>query len=65
MAEYVKISKTAAQYEHPAKKSDHCSMCKFFERVAPLQCLRVEGKILPIDWCKLFQPKSRFGASKS
>jgi len=63
MAEYVKISKSAAQYEHPAKGADHCAECRFFEQVAPRHCLRVDGVILPGDWCKLFERKSRFGAS--
>jgi hypothetical protein len=50
----VKISKTAAEYEHPAKGDNHCGICEYFEQIEPDHCSRVRGVIKAEDWCRLF-----------
>jgi hypothetical protein len=54
----VKITKAAAEYEHPARGKDHCSMCEYFEEIEKDHCSRVRGIILAGDWCKLFERKN-------
>lgn len=53
-----KLSKADVQYEHPARKSNHCAMCKHFS--PPNACEVVKGVIAPFDWCNRFRkaPKS-------
>lgn len=53
----VKISKVAAEYEHPAKGEEHCGICGYFEKLEPDHCSRVKGIILKEDWCKLWEAK--------
>ncbi len=50
----VKVSKTAAGYEDPAKKSDHCGICEYFEQIEAHHCSRVKGIIKEEAWCRLF-----------
>ena len=48
----VKYSKSEVDYESPARGTDHCMQCQNF--MSPDSCLRVNGKVHPDDWCKLF-----------
>lgn len=55
-----KKPKSAVGYEHPADGVDRCADCKYFIRNGPqanVACRKVEGVILPADWCRLFQRK--------
>ena len=47
-----KVSQESVDFESPAQGLDHCIQCEFFD--SPHSCLRVEGRIHPADWCKLF-----------
>jgi hypothetical protein len=48
----VKYDKSEVQFESPARGTDHCIQCQNF--MSPDYCLRVNGKVHPDDWCKLF-----------
>lgn len=53
-----KKTKNEVGYEHPAKGAKHCEDCRFFEVKGPKQCLKVQGKILPQDWCRLWRRRN-------
>ena len=49
-----KYAKSSVDYS-PAKGADRCDACRSF--VAPSGCKRVQGKIDPGYWCRLFQKR--------
>lgn len=51
--EHHKASKASVGYEHPAAKSDHCGICRYYE--APNACEIVAGQVRREDWCRRFQ----------
>ena len=60
MAELHKITKSAAEFEHPADKEhkdEPCRDCEYFQKIAPLHCSKVTGIIMPGDHCSLFHHK--------
>jgi hypothetical protein len=46
--------KSEVGFEHPAKGDEHCKDCKHFEVLHAHGCERVQGVILPADYCERF-----------
>ena len=51
-----KYYKSEVEYEDPAKKSNHCSMCRHFI-ARNHTCELVAGIINPKAWCDKFEAK--------
>jgi len=52
--------KSAVGFQHPSSEDHRCSQCKHFEVLKTHGCERVEGTILPGDYCeRFFDKKSR------
>ena len=52
----MKVTKASVGFEHPAQGPQHCNGCKHFQPNS-YTCERVEGRILPRDWCTLYEKK--------
>jgi hypothetical protein len=52
-----KATKRDAQYQRMASDEDRCAVCANFR--PPASCTRVEGRISPQGWCRLFEPAER------
>lgn len=48
------LTKAAANYQNKPYKEEQCSGCEYFQ--TPSACRKVEGKIEPQGWCRLFEP---------
>jgi hypothetical protein len=50
----MKATKAEARFEHPASMGNHCGDCIFFQPETS-SCSKVQGVIMPQDWCKFFK----------
>jgi hypothetical protein len=60
----MKLSKSAVDFEHPAKGPNHCSQCRHF-LPDQLACRIVAGHITGRDWCKRFLDKDKDREAKA
>jgi hypothetical protein len=52
-----KRPKDEVHYRLGDKKDGYCRNCRFFERLGPKRCLKVQGRIEPEMTCDLFEAK--------
>ena len=50
-----KVSKAAARYQDRPRGAERCGRCRNFR--GPDGCVRVEGRISPDGWCRLYSAK--------